>query len=69
MIEQDAELKDEYYMDLPEQCAEAKILKWNERIAAGLTMHARSTLYLLGKAKTEQPNHVGVYIRKSPVKT
>lgn len=58
---------DEHYVDLPREGAENKILKWNERIAKGLTCHPRSALYFLGKASTADPEKVGVYLRKCPV--
>jgi hypothetical protein len=60
------EPRDEHYVDLPQAGAEAKILKWNERIAQGLTAKPRSDFYIIGVAQSGKKDEVGVYLRRNP---
>lgn len=62
------EKDDQHFIDLPTSDAASKVLKWNERIAAGLTAHPRSTTYVIGKPKNESNAAlVGIYLRKNPL--
>lgn len=66
---------DTFFIDLPTEGSETKVLKWNMMIETrstalepSLSGHHPSTILVIGEPK-ENPKetHVGIYVRKNPL--